>query len=99
MYANENTDAKLRVNVLNAIANLAGKMCVSKVVELDLNSCGNFDCHLSNNAVFLCLYDFERIVSRGKADVPQSDIERIGAPVKVVRICVDLRLDFRNLSG
>src|SRR3981081_2491300 len=97
-YGYENIGAKLRRNALMALADLAFMSCVSKVIELGVHLSGNLDGHLSNKTILLCLYDFEGVGRRKEVDVLQSDIKINDAQVKVVRICVDPRLDFRDLS-
>src|SRR5882672_11468682 len=98
LYGNENASAKLRLNALIVLGNLAGMICVSKVIKLDIHSCDNFDRNPSNNTILPCLYDFEGVARCKKADVLHSVMERIGAPVKV-RTCFDHWLDFHDLAG
>ena len=63
-------------------------ICVSKVVKFDIYPCGYLDSNPSNDIILPCLNDFERVVRRINAYVPDRYIVKIWVPVEVFGVCV-----------
>jgi hypothetical protein len=63
-------------------------ICVSKVVKFDIYPCDYLDSNPGNDIIVPCLNDFERVVRRINAYVPDRYIVRIWVPVEVFGVCV-----------